>query len=74
MIRPVESLVFGGFMLSLVIGITGIAMSLPIGIVLALGRQSNLLIVKSAVSIPDWAGWDFHQRGFIAQPVLCCAE
>ena len=46
-IRPVESRVFGGFMLSLVIGITGIAMSLPIGIVLALGRQSNLLIVKS---------------------------
>ena len=37
---------FGGFMLTLVIGVTGIAFSLPIGILLALGRQSNLPIVK----------------------------
>lgn len=43
----VESARFGGFMLSVTIGITGIALSLPIGIFLALGRQSNLLIVKS---------------------------
>jgi general L-amino acid transport system permease protein len=46
-IPAVESARFGGFMLSVTIGITGIALSLPIGIVLALGRQSNLLIVKS---------------------------
>lgn len=38
---------FGGFMLTMVIGVTGIALSLPIGIVLALGRQSNLLIVRT---------------------------
>ena len=37
---------FGGFMLTLVIGITGIAFSLPIGVVLALGRQSKLPIIK----------------------------
>ena len=37
---------FGGMMLTLVIGITGITFSLPIGIVLALGRQSNLPIIK----------------------------
>jgi len=39
---------FGGFMLTLIIGVTGIAFSLPIGILLALGRQSNLPIIKYA--------------------------
>lgn len=39
---------FGGFMLTLIIGITGITLSLPLGILLALGRQSNLPIIKYA--------------------------
>ena len=38
---------FGGFLLAIVIGVTGITFSLPIGILLALGRQSDMLIVKS---------------------------
>ncbi|MCY4005352.1 MAG: amino acid ABC transporter permease [Rhodobacteraceae bacterium] len=46
-LESVESAKFGGFMLSTTIGVTGIACSLPIGILLALGRQSDLLIVKS---------------------------
>ncbi|HKJ52476.1 MAG TPA: amino acid ABC transporter permease [Gammaproteobacteria bacterium] len=37
---------FGGFMLTLTIGVTGIVGSLPIGIVLALGRQSHLPAVR----------------------------
>jgi len=37
---------FGGLMLTLTIGVTGIVFSLPIGILLALGRQSNLPIIK----------------------------
>ena len=37
---------FGGLMLTLTIGVTGIVCSLPIGILLALGRQSNLPIIK----------------------------
>lgn len=45
-IEAVESRKFGGFMLSITIGVVAIACSLPIGIVLALGRQSDLLIVK----------------------------
>jgi general L-amino acid transport system permease protein len=45
-IQAVPSDKFGGFMLSILIGITGISLSLPIGIVLALGRQSDLMIVK----------------------------
>ena len=45
-IEAVESRKFGGFMLSIIIGIVAIACSLPLGIVMALGRQSDLLIVK----------------------------
>ena len=37
---------FGGFLLAIVIGVTAIAFSLPLGILLALGRQSDLPIVK----------------------------
>jgi general L-amino acid transport system permease protein len=46
-LTPVASKQFGGFMLSIVIGMTGIAFSLPLGILLALGRRSDMLIVKS---------------------------
>lgn len=45
--QAVESRNFGGFMLSITIGIVAIGASLPIGIVLALGRQSDLMIVKA---------------------------
>lgn len=45
-IEAVESRKFGGFMLSVTIGVVAIGSSLPLGIVLALGRQSDLLIVK----------------------------
>ena len=37
---------FGGIMLTIILGITGVAFSLPIGIFLALGRTSNLPAVK----------------------------
>ncbi|MCE8438587.1 amino acid ABC transporter permease [Rhodovulum sulfidophilum] len=46
-IEPVSSRSFGGFMLSITIGVTAITLSLPFGILLALGRQSRMLIVKS---------------------------
>ena len=45
-IEAVNSRYFGGFMLSITIGVVAIACSLPLGIVLALGRQSDLMIVK----------------------------
>ena len=45
-IQGVESRLFGGFMLSVWIGVVAIGISLPLGIVLALGRQSDLMIVK----------------------------
>ncbi len=45
-LEPVKTDQFGGFMLTLVIGVTGIAFSLPIGIALALGRQSKLYVIR----------------------------
>lgn len=42
---------FGGFLISLVIGVTGISLSLPIGILLALGRQSDMVFLKSVCVI-----------------------
>ena len=38
---------FGGFLLAFVIGVTAIGASLPIGILLALGRQSDMLLIKT---------------------------
>ena len=46
-LRLVESDEFGGFVLAFTIGLSGIAISLPMGIVLALGRQSDMLLVKA---------------------------
>jgi general L-amino acid transport system permease protein len=45
-ITKLQSDDMGGFMLSLTIGISGIVFSLPIGILLALGRQSDMPLVK----------------------------
>ena len=46
-LSPVASKQFGGFMLSIVIGMTGIGFSLPLGVVLALGRRSDMVLVKA---------------------------
>jgi len=37
---------FGGFMLAIIIGTSGIVLSLPIGILLALGRQSHMPFIR----------------------------
>jgi general L-amino acid transport system permease protein len=45
-LKPVESSEIGGFMLAFIIGVSGITLSLPLGILLALGRQSHLFIIQ----------------------------
>ncbi|WP_323037918.1 amino acid ABC transporter permease [Pararhodobacter sp.] len=45
-IEAVRSQDFGGFKLSIIIGITGIVLSLPMGVLLALGRQSNMPLIR----------------------------
>ncbi len=42
----VKSREIGGFALSIIIGVSGIALSFPLGVILALGRQSDMFIVK----------------------------
>jgi general L-amino acid transport system permease protein len=46
-LEVVESAKIGGFLLAVIIGVTGIAASLPIGILLALGRQSSMFFIKT---------------------------
>ncbi len=46
-LQEVPSSKFGGLALSLTIGVSGIALSFPLGVLLALGRQSNLFIIKT---------------------------
>ena len=46
-LQSVESRSFGGFLLAITIGVSGIVMSLPLGIILALARQSNMPVVKT---------------------------
>jgi len=36
----------GGFMLNMMLGVTCVSLSLPIGIALALGRQSDMILIK----------------------------
>jgi len=44
--EAVPSREMGGFMLNMILGVVCVSLSLPIGIVLALGRQSDLPIIK----------------------------
>ena len=45
-LEEVQSRDMGGFMLNLILGVTCVSLSIPLGIVLALGRQSNLPLIK----------------------------
>ncbi len=45
-LRPVSVIYWGGLMLNLVLAVGGITLSLPIGVALALGRRSQLPVVK----------------------------
>ncbi|MEM6679647.1 MAG: amino acid ABC transporter permease, partial [Pseudomonadota bacterium] len=46
-LAPVESRLLGGFLLATIIGVAGITLSLPIGILLALGRRSGLIFIQT---------------------------
>ncbi len=54
----VETAVWGGLLVTLVIAVTGIVASLPLGIALALGRRSRMPIIKlvSVIFIEFWRG------------------
>jgi general L-amino acid transport system permease protein len=46
-LTPVETSLWGGLMVTLIISFVGIAVSLPFGILLALGRRSEMPILKT---------------------------
>jgi general L-amino acid transport system permease protein len=55
---PVETRAWGGLLVTLVVAITGIVTSLPLGILLALGRRSEMPAIRtlSIVFIEFWRG------------------
>jgi general L-amino acid transport system permease protein len=57
-LRSVQTGVWGGFLVTMVVAVTGIVVSLPLGILLALGRRSELPVVRflSIVFIEFWRG------------------
>ena len=57
-LAPVETANWGGFLVTLVIAVTGIVASLPLGIVLALGRRSKMPVIRlvSIIFIEFWRG------------------
>ncbi len=71
-LEPVETAKWGGLMLTLILSGVGIVASLPIGIVLALGRRSKMPIVKavSVVFIELWRGVPLITVLFMASVML----
>ncbi len=57
-LKHIETPLWGGFFLTLVVGVTGIVASLPLGIVLALGRRSDMPIIRAicVAFIEFWRG------------------
>ncbi|WP_173931688.1 amino acid ABC transporter permease [Chelativorans sp. Marseille-P2723] len=57
-LMPVSTNLWGGLMLTLVVALTGIAASLPLGILLALGRRSHMPAVRllCVIFIEFWRG------------------
>jgi general L-amino acid transport system permease protein len=45
-LTPVDTSLWGGLMLTLIIAVTGIAVSLPVGVILALGRRSAMPVIR----------------------------
>lgn len=57
-LEPVETSRWGGLLVTLVVAIVGIVVSFPLGILLALGRRSELPIIRtfSVIFIEFWRG------------------
>ncbi|MER2607166.1 MAG: amino acid ABC transporter permease [Siculibacillus sp.] len=69
---PVETTMWGGMLVTMVVAVTGIVCSLPIGIVFALGRRSKMPVVRmlSIVFIEFWRGVPMITVLFMASNML----
>lgn len=68
----VETYLWGGMLVTLVVAVTGIVFSLPLGILLALGRRSKLPVIKilCIVFIEFWRGVPLITVLFMASNML----
>lgn len=71
-LEHIETEQWGGLLVTMVIAVTGIAASLPIGVALALGRRSQMPIVKlfSVIFIEFWRGVPLITVLFMASVML----
>jgi general L-amino acid transport system permease protein len=71
-LNPVETSQWGGLLVTLVVAITGMVASLPLGILLALGRRSKMPAVRvfSVVFIEVWRGVPLITVLFMASVML----
>lgn len=69
---PVETQQWGGLLVTLVVAVTGIVASLPLGILLALGRRSKMPVVRlfSVIFIEVWRGVPLITVLFMASIML----
>jgi general L-amino acid transport system permease protein len=71
-LEVVETHKWGGLLVTLIIALVGIVVSLPIGIVLALGRRSEMPIIRSisTIYIEAWRGVPLITVLFMASVML----
>jgi general L-amino acid transport system permease protein len=71
-LAPVETALWGGLLVTLVVSYVGIVASLPLGILLALGRRSKMPIVRtfSVIFIEFWRGVPLITVLFMASVML----
>ncbi|MDF4797489.1 amino acid ABC transporter permease, partial [Vibrio parahaemolyticus] len=71
-LEVVETHKWGGLLVTLIIALVGIVVSLPIGVILALGRRSNMPIIRSlcTVYIEVWRGVPLITVLFMASVML----
>ena len=69
---PVETANWGGLLVTLVVAITGMVAALPLGVLLALGRRSNMPVVRlaSTIFIEVWRGVPLITVLFMASVML----
>ncbi|MEN8723543.1 MAG: amino acid ABC transporter permease [Alphaproteobacteria bacterium] len=71
-LAEISSDLWGGLVVTLIVAVTGIVASLPLGILLALGRQSDLPLIKAicVVFIEFWRGVPLITVLFMASVML----
>ena len=71
-LRPVPTSEWGGLLVTLVVAITGIVVSLPLGVLLALGRRSDMPAIRMlcVIFIEFWRGVPLITVLFMASVML----